>query len=60
MLALFLIDWIVDYINTPELQQTPMQGILFVLAIGIFVFSILGLCILIYLVYDYIKGRWHK
>ena len=34
-LNFFLIDWITDYINTPNIEQTPQQEILFYTALAI-------------------------
>lgn len=33
--AFFLIEWITDYINTPKIEQTPQQEILFYAALAI-------------------------
>ena len=57
MLALFLIDWIVDYINTPEIQQTPAMCVLFYAALLIWSALIITVVTLIWALVDWIKGR---
>ena len=41
MLSIFFIDWIVDYINTPQIEITAGQEALFYAAIAI-IFLIIG------------------
>lgn len=57
MLALFLIDWIVDYINTPEIQQTPAMCVLFYAALLIWSALFITVATLICALVDWIKGR---
>lgn len=38
----FIIDWIMDYIETPQIQQTPEQEILFYAALAIIFGIVLG------------------
>ena len=38
----FVIDWIVDYIETPKIQQTPGQEVLFYAALAIIFGAVLG------------------
>lgn len=46
-LAFFLIEWITDYINTPKIEQTPKQGILFYTAIAIWSIVLLTIHVII-------------
>lgn len=56
MLRFFLIDWIMNYLNTPELQRTPADEILFYAALGI----IIGVAWSLWFVYIEIKERNKK
>lgn len=43
----FLIEWITDYINTPNIEQTPQQGILFYTALAIWLAVLLTIYVII-------------
>ncbi|MEE3499530.1 MAG: hypothetical protein VZS12_10515 [Ruminococcus bromii] len=46
-LAFFLIEWITDYINTPKIEQTPQQEILYYTAIAIWLAVLLTIYVII-------------
>lgn len=57
MKALFIIDWIVDYISTPKMEVTPGQEFLYYLALSIiFVLSVV-VCSVILKVIKWIKNK---
>lgn len=59
MLRFFLIDWIMNYLNTPELQRTPADVLLFYAALGIILCIIWALWFA-YLEIKEIKERKNK
>ena len=54
-MKLFLIDWIMDYIETPQIQQTPGQEVLFYAALAIIFGVVLGIIFVGALVYEKMK-----
>lgn len=46
-ITFFLIEWITDYINTPNIQQTPQQEILFYTALAIWAAVLLTIYVII-------------
>lgn len=57
MLRLFIIQWLLDYINTPKIEMSLSIELLGILAIGIIAFLILGVCTCVWLIIDYFKNR---
>lgn len=57
MLRFFIIDWILTYLNTPELQRTPADEVLFYTALCIITIVLLGLYVAIALTVDHFKKR---
>lgn len=57
MLRFFIVDWILTYLNTPELQRTPADEVLFYAALGIITIVLLGLYVAIALTADHFKKR---
>lgn len=57
MLRFFIVDWILTYLNTPELQRTPADEVLFYAALGIITIVLLGLYVAIALTVDKFKKR---
>ena len=60
MLRLFIIQWLLDYINTPQLERTIAIEVLGVVAIGIIAFAALAACMGIYAIFKFMKGRFLK
>ena len=54
-MRLFLLDWIIDYIETPEIQQTPGQEVLFYAALAIIFGIVLGVIFIGALIYEKLK-----
>lgn len=59
-LAFFLIEWITDYINTPEIQQTPAMAVLYYTALLIWCAIAIIIVTLIRALINWIKGRDKK
>lgn len=57
MLRFFIVDWILTYLNTPELQRTPADEVLFYAALCIITIVLLGLYVAIALTLDHFKKR---
>lgn len=57
MLRLFIIQWLLDYINTPKIEMTLSTELLGILAIGIIAFAILGIVTAFILIINYFKER---
>lgn len=57
MRALFLIDWIVDYINTPRMEITAGQEVLFYFALSIIFVGVVALISIIWKVINWINER---
>lgn len=57
MLRFFIVDWILTYLNTPELQRTPADEVLFYTALAIITIVLLGLYAVIALTLDHFKKR---
>lgn len=57
MLVLFLFDWIEDYINTPQLEITAGQEILYYLALAIIFVIVLSVICLVWTAINWIKER---
>ena len=57
MRAFFLFDWIEDYINTPQIDLTAGQEILFYLALAIIFLIVLGVICSVWTVINWIKGH---
>ena len=57
MLRLFIIQWLLDYINTPKIEMSLATELLGILAIGIIAFAVLGVFIAFILIRDYFKER---
>lgn len=57
MLLTFIFDWITDYMNTPEIQLTLSQRILFTLALVIIGLGITAICAVITEIAIKIKDR---
>ena len=57
MKALFIIDWICDYINTPKMEVTAGQEVLFYLALSIIFIAIVALISISWKVIEWIKNR---
>ena len=55
--ALFLFDWIEDYINTPQIELTAGQEILFYLALSIIFLIVIGVVCLVWAIINWIKAR---
>lgn len=55
-LNFFLIEWITDYINTPEIEQTPIQGILFYTALAIWAAVLLTIYVIIANLIEWKRG----
>lgn len=55
MKAFFLFDWIEDYINTPQIQVTTGQEILFYLALSIIFLIVIGVICSVWGVINWIK-----
>ena len=51
----FIIDWIIDYIETPQIQQTPGQEVLFYAALAIIFGIVLGAIFIGALIYEKLK-----
>lgn len=54
-MRLFLLDWIIDYIETPKIQQTPGQEVLFYAALAIIFGIVLGVIFIGALIYEKLK-----
>ncbi len=57
LMRFFLIDWLLDYINTPKIEMSLGTELLGILAIGIIAFLILGVVTGIALIIQYFKNR---
>jgi hypothetical protein len=57
MLRLFIIQWLLDYINTPKIEMSLSTELLGILSIGIIAFLILGAGTGIAILIDYFKNR---
>lgn len=55
LMRFIVIDWIVDYIETPQIQQTPAQETLFYAALAIIFGVVLGIIFVGAWVYEKIK-----
>lgn len=60
MLRFFVIQWLLDYLNTPQLERTIAIETLGIIAIGIIAFAALAACMCIYALYKFMKGRLSK
>ena len=57
MLRLFIIQWLLDYINTPKIEMSLGTELLGILAMGIIAFAVLGLIIGVWLLVNFVKGK---
>lgn len=57
MLRLFIIQWLLDYINTPKINMSLGTELLGILAIGIIAFLILGVVTVVMLIINYFKEK---
>lgn len=57
MKAFFLFDWIEDYINTPKIEVTAGQEILFYLALAIIFLIVIGVICSVWAVINWIRRR---
>lgn len=57
MLRLFIIQWLLDYINTPKIEMSLGTELLGILAMGIIAFAALGVVIALLLIINYFKER---
>lgn len=55
--AFFLIDWIVDYINTPKMEVSAGQEILCYTALSIIFLAIVGIVCVAWGMINWIKNR---
>lgn len=60
MLRLFIIEWLIDYIDTSKYDMTISIELLGILAMGIIAFAILGLIVVVWLLIDFVKGKVNK
>lgn len=57
MLRLFIIQWLLDYINTPKIEMSLATELLGILSIGIIAFAVLGIVTAFILIINYFKER---
>ena len=57
MLRLFIIQWLLDYINTPKIEMSLATELLGILSIGIIAFAVLGIVTVLILIINYFKER---
>ena len=55
MIRFFIIDWILDYINTPKYEMTVGTEVLFYAALLIIFAVIIGIIFLIDFIYNKVK-----
>lgn len=57
MLRFFLWDWIITYIEKPQIEQTPADEILFYTALAIILCAVFGMVCLIMLIIPKNKNK---
>lgn len=57
MMRLFIIEWLLDYINTPKIEMSLGTELLGILAMGIIAFAVLGLITGVWLIIDFIRSK---